>query len=764
MKRIFYFAIAAISIVSVDSCSVKELDYITEETSSEQQEIVIEASLADTDFTKTIRKEDGKIYWNPADEINVFYGTDKGKFTSTNTQDELTAKFSGSLLITSVVGMNEGGDDSNCLWGLYPYDENATLSDGEILTSLSENQIGVAGTFPDDTYITLAKDKSFSLAFYNVLSGFRFTVTKSGISSITFRGNNNEVLAGSLNLAFGDNGRPIVKSITNGATELALIPESGEFEAGKDYYILMVPTTFNKGFTVKMTTTDNEEGIFEYTKSITFERNIFTRKTNMDSSIEFKKPTPEAVDLGLGVNWASFNVGAASPDGLGDLYAWGETSPKSNYSWANYKFGNYEYSGSLNKYWDKSGKSYDGKRRLDAEDDVASIQYGEYWRTPSPHDWVELITNTSWTWTSVNGISGYRLTSTVDGYNDKSIFLPADYFEDSNYYFSGYWTNEISESLEPWKAYSFWIKDTPSWQEKCQHRNYGYYVRAVEDLSSAISGIELNKTSITMSMAGTESLTAKVITSEDRVCKDVIWSTSNSKVATVSQDGCITAHCAGNAVITAKTKIGEKSATCRVLVEQAYVDLGLPSGTLWATCNLGASSHEEKGDCFAWGEVSPRDENFFTYENMAKYLFYYSYSNSKMKVTKYCSSSDYGAVDNLITLLPQDDAASVLLGDGWRMPVESECLELIEKCTWIEDSAQWGAAGWFVKGPNGNSIYILATGADEESDFAELWSSSLAKDYRSDYAKLLYIDTWVGRYTCSVPRWSGYYIRPVKQQ
>lgn len=296
----FYHAIAlTISVLACISCNNSKFD--TGEgpssndpyASNERQWVEINGCLAEEVPTKTVRKEDGKIYWKPADDINVFFGSDKGHFTSTNTEDVLTAQFTGTLLISSVVGMNEGAEDDNCLWGMYPYDENATLSNGEITTSLCEDQIGVAGSFKDDSFITLAKNSSFSLAFYNVLSGFRFTVTRSGINSMSFRGNDSEVLAGQLKLSFGDNSRPVVNSITNGKTELTLIPENGEFEIGEDYYILMVPTLFSNGFTVTMTTTDNKSGVFVYSNSISFARNIFVRKRNVDSGVQFNSIQPD---------------------------------------------------------------------------------------------------------------------------------------------------------------------------------------------------------------------------------------------------------------------------------------------------------------------------------------------------------------------------------------------------------------------------------------------------------------------------------------
>ena len=92
----------------------------------------------------------------------------------------------------------------------------------------------------------------------------------------------------------------------------------------------------------------------------------------------------------------------------------------------------------------------------------------------------------------------------------------------------------------------------------------------------------------------------------------------------------------------------------------AYVDLGLPSGTLWATCNVGASSPEEYGDYFAWGETEPKnDYNWSTY----KYC-----KGSSTTMTKYCTSSSYGTVDNKTELEPSDDAATVNWGSNWQMP------------------------------------------------------------------------------------------------
>lgn len=110
-----------------------------------------------------------------------------------------------------------------------------------------------------------------------------------------------------------------------------------------------------------------------------------------------------------------------------------------------------------------------------------------------------------------------------------------------------------------------------------------------------------------------------------------------------------------------------------------YVDLGLPSGTLWATCNVGANAPEEYGDYFAWGEIQPKD-----YYDESTYQYCIGSYNT---LTKYCNNSSYGYngfTDNLTTLQPEDDAATANWGAGWRMPTKGEWEELYNNttCTW----------------------------------------------------------------------------------
>ena len=175
---------------------------------------------------------------------------------------------------------------------------------------------------------------------------------------------------------------------------------------------------------------------------------------------------------------------------------------------------------------------------------------------------------------------------------------------------------------------------------------------------------------------------------------------------------------AGTAYVYTLTN-GEKLNT----IPEYAVDLGLPSGTLWADRNVGADAPEAYGDYFAWGETSPKSiYNWSTYK----------WCNGSMyTLTKYCTNSYYGTVDNKTILDLEDDAAYVNMGLEWRMPTHEEMQELLNNCTrtWI---TQNGVNGYKVTGPNGNSIFLPAAGWRQSSSLSagsigNYWSSSLAE-------------------------------------
>ncbi len=131
----------------------------------------------------------------------------------------------------------------------------------------------------------------------------------------------------------------------------------------------------------------------------------------------------ECVDLGLSVKWATMNVGANAPEEYGDYFAWGETSPKNDYSWNT-------YFDSVNGS-DSNFKKYTiGKKTiLDPEDDAAHVNWGGSWRMPTKEEQDELCEKCTWNWITQNGKTGYKVTSKTNG---NSIFLPAAGYRDNS--------------------------------------------------------------------------------------------------------------------------------------------------------------------------------------------------------------------------------------------------------------------------------------------------------------------------------------------
>ena len=148
------------------------------------------------------------------------------------------------------------------------------------------------------------------------------------------------------------------------------------------------------------------------------------------------------------------------------------------------------------------------------------------------------------------------------------------------------------------------------------------------------------------------------------------------------------------------------------------VDLGL--SVKWASCNVGATAPEEYGGYYAWGETEEKNSYFWSN--------YKYYNNTYNTCTKYIPSSSYGTVDDKTTLEPEDDVATVKWGGNWRMPTLDEIKELINNCTW-EWTTLNGVNGYRVTGPNGNSIFLPATGwhsgaeVSNQGSVGAYWSS-----------------------------------------
>ena len=164
------------------------------------------------------------------------------------------------------------------------------------------------------------------------------------------------------------------------------------------------------------------------------EQNSFTTNKSTSSNTDY-----QYVDLGLSVKWATCNVGASKPEECGDYFAWGETKPKSSYISSNYTY--------------TSNPS-----TLPMSNDAARVNWGGSWRMPTKAEQDELRTNCTWTWTTQNGVKGYKVTSKS---NSNSIFLPAagDFYGTSLYDEGSkgyYWSSSLYDN----SSYAYYLSFT----------------------------------------------------------------------------------------------------------------------------------------------------------------------------------------------------------------------------------------------------------------------------------------------------------------
>ena len=279
----------------------------------------------------------------------------------------------------------------------------------------------------------------------------------------------------------------------------------------------------------------------------------------------------------------------------------------------------------------------------------------------------------------------------------------------------------------------------------------------VEPAVVALESLSLNKKNLELAEGASATLTAKYMPA-NTTDKSTTWESSDESVAKVSPKGKVTAVSAGNAAIAATC--GGKTAYCNVTVTpksttatsttnatstpvadkpsatstsgkengHEWVDLGL--SVKWATMNVGATSPEGYGSYFAWGETKPKSDYDWSPYKWCK--------GSMDTMTKYCTDSKYGTVDNKRVLDLSDDAARANWGGNWRMPTLDEIMELKLNCTsaW---TTQNGVKGLKVTSKkNGNSIFLPAAGdrVDDDLNYAGssgyYWSSTL--DPSHDYS------------------------------
>lgn len=499
---------------------------------------------------------------------------------------------------------------------------------------------------------------------------------------------------------------------------------------------------------------------------------------------------PEAIDLGLSVKWATFNLGAKAPEMVGHYFAFGETRQKSYYSWPAYLWADgsaYQ----LNKYCTNAEYGLvDNKVILEPQDDAATVYWRDEWRTPTDQEWQELLENCTWRWVKLNGVDGYKVTSKIPGFTEKSIFLPVTgYIAGSSIAGtnSGYYASSSIFAGDPDAAWRMYLYSTSRGPSHSSNRYCGYPIRPVSGLANFTTPtvVTITPTQITQTAAlfgGKVSRDGGAHVTE----YGIVYSTSelptieDHKILGTNGIGMFFIHLTDLQPNTqyyvrafATNKMGTTYGSTESFTTgsfspvpysgidngHAYVDLGLPSGVQWAVCNIGAASREQAGDYYAWGEVSPKETyNWSTYK----------WSNEDGSLlTKYNTNLTYGSIDNKTTLDAQDDAATVNWGPNWRMPTYVEHSEIRDTkyCTWIWTTIN-GVKGHLVTSRiNGNSIFIPATGYahGKSKSGVNMYGYYPSASLRTNAPKEVFYSFFRTSYTTSgaVSRIYGLTVRPV---
>ena len=401
----------------------------------------------------------------------------------------------------------------------------------------------------------------------------------------------------------------------------------------------------------------------------------------------------EYVDLGLpsGVKWARMNIGATSPEGHGDFYAWAEIETKKQYIESTYN------------YTDVNIGDFSGN----ATYDVATAKWGGRWRMPTDAEMRELINNCNFEYTALNGVKGFMLTSKING---NTIFFPAAGWKKesgggagSNAYYWG--STQASDAYA--RVMIMNLNNTGTKTVSNINRTWGHSVRAVVgDYLQSTPIVTTNEVSDITSNSAVCGGNVRTDGYSEVVQRGVCWNTKGNPTINNSHtvDGGGTGPFTSNitnllpnttyyvrayAINSKGTVYGEQKtivtlASTGTINGHDWVDLGL--SVKWATCNVGATSPEGYGNYYAWGNTTPATNDVYTIGN----------------------SSTYGKQVSDISGNAQYDAARYNWGGTWRMPTASEYTELYS-CTW-QWTTQNGVNGYKIIGSNGNHIFMPAAG------------------------------------------------------
>ena len=251
-------------------------------------EVVFYAQNGDMPGTKTSLQADGTINWLPQDEISILYRDNlSARFVSDNTEPSGKVTFKGKM---------EGYSfrESSTVWAVYPYREGIVFGEDFVIVDIPSEQKAVAGTFADDLFVSVAKTNDFNLYFYNVCGGVKFCITEENVTKIKFRGGNEEVLAGTVRVGIGNDGKPAVTEVLDPAHSITLTPQGEDyFRTGTWYYLASLPTDLEGGYSFTLIKGDGTSAIKGNTKPVAIERSVWGVLEDMDKGLSYEERVPE---------------------------------------------------------------------------------------------------------------------------------------------------------------------------------------------------------------------------------------------------------------------------------------------------------------------------------------------------------------------------------------------------------------------------------------------------------------------------------------
>ena len=345
-------------------------------------------------------------------------------------------------------------DLTDCKYSSIKYGFELTPEGGQAKTLTANNLADKAFSYRDET---LSRNTGYSYVAYVKLDDILYkaeskTFTTASIqASVTAEASeiqyNSATISGSLNiqseglfsksavLYFSSSESTLDGLRSNGTTATLTLGSDGSYS--KTLSALTSSTSYN--FVVVATVDDVE----------------FASQIDNFSTLELPAGT---VDLGLSVKWASCNLGASKPTEYGGYYQWAGTKDVSDTGiylyWYNCPYHTDSSSSSgWSKYNTKSSSgTVDNRTVLEAMDDAATVALGGNWRIPTIEEWRELCNtdNCSWTWTTIDGVSGYKVQSKKSGYTDNWIFLPAAGYRNRDYLrnvgsYGYYWSSSLNK-------------------------------------------------------------------------------------------------------------------------------------------------------------------------------------------------------------------------------------------------------------------------------------------------------------------------------